>query len=246
MLGTPKLVASPLPKLWAIPESIRSRLGREAGPQRAIFEEEQLLLVLHQPPLPDQHERIPAFFWRNAEGEWKGTESGGLSALQNLLETYEKKILDLEAREAKATKAQHYHDLLEELAPLLRASRGLHRAIQQGRELVKVDRELISLRDQAAAIERSADLLLQDAQFGLNFTVARQSEAQAEAAHQMSRTGHRLNIIAALFLPLTAIASIFGMEIHSGIKDTPANFVLILLAGVALGVVTTLLVTPKK
>lgn len=233
--------------MWPIPEAIRARLGREAGPQRSIFEEDNLLIILHQPPLPDQHARTPAFFWRSQTGEWRCTEGrGGLTALHDLLQTYEKKILELEAAEAKANRAQAYHDLLEELAPIVRASRGLHRALQQAREAVKADRDLITFRDQAATIERSADLLLQDAQFGLNYTVARQSESQAEAAHQMAASGHRLNIIAALFLPLTAIASIFGMEVKSGVQDTPINFTIILLVGIALGVITTVLVNQRK
>ena len=84
-------------------------------------------------------------------------------------------------------------------------------------------------------MERTAELLLQDAQFGLNFTVAKQAEAQSALAQQMSVTAHRLNLLAALFLPLTALASIFGMEIHSQVKDTPTNFWLICLLGVLIG-----------
>jgi hypothetical protein len=36
----------------------------------------------------------------------------------------------------------------------------LHRALQQAREFVKADRDLINLRDSAASIERNAELLL--------------------------------------------------------------------------------------
>jgi hypothetical protein len=247
MNGPAKPESSPVPKMWALPEAIRSRLGRDAGPQRAIFEEEHLLIILHQVPLPDQHARTPAFFWRNPAGEWRGSEGrGGITSLQDHLASYEKKVLDLESLESKASRAQDFHSLLEELAPILRASRGVHRALQQAREFVKLDRDLITLRDQSAVIERAADLLLQDAQFGLNYTVARQSEAQSEAAHRMAASAHRLNVIAALFLPLTAIASVFGMEIRSGLADTPINFVLILVIGLALGFVVTLAVNQPK
>lgn len=239
---------SPLPKTWELPASIRIRLGREAGPQRAISEEEHLLLILHQLPLPDQRDRIPAFFWRNPAGDWRSTESRGTGpgAAQDLLAGYEKKLMELEALEAKAAAAREYHAVLEELGPILRATRGLHRALQQARELVKNDRDLITSRDQAAALERSAELLLQDAQFGLNFTVARQSEIQAQSVHRMAATAHRLNILAALFLPITAIASLFGMEIPSGLENSPANFWLILCTGAALGVIVTLLIAKEK
>ena len=42
---------------------------------------------------------------------------------------------------------------------------------------------------------------------------------------------------AAVFLPLTALASVFGMEIHSQFLDTPVNFWLICAFGVLLGTV---------
>ena len=130
----------------------------------------------------------------------------------------------LENAENLAVTATEYHTVLEQIAPVLRTSRGLHRALQQAREMLKSERELINLRDQSAGIERNAELLLQDAQFGLNFTVARQAEAQAAASRQMAAAAHRLNLLAALFLPLTALTSLFGMEIPSGMKDVPGAF----------------------
>lgn len=230
--------ASILPKLWTIPDSIRNRLGREPGPQRAMLEEGHLLIILHQLPQPDEHQRKPALFWRSPEGEWKTNLQGtGLAALNDHMRTFDNKLTELEDAENLASTATEYHTVLEKLAPVLRSSRGLHRTMQQARELVKGERELINFRDQAAAIERNSELLLQDAQFGLNFTVARQAEAQAATARQMAATAHRLNLLAALFLPLTALASVFGMEIHSKLPDTQANFWLICVCGVLLGLV---------
>ena len=230
--------ASILPKLWTIPDSIRNRLGREPGPQRAMLEEGHLLIILHQLPQPDEHQRKPALFWRSPEGEWKTNLQGtGLAALNDHMRTFDNKLTELEDAENLASTATEYHTVLEKLAPVLRSSRGLHRTMQQARELVKGERELINFRDQAAAIERNSELLLQDAQFGLNFTVARQAEAQAATARQMAATAHRLNLLAALFLPLTALASVFGMEIHSKLPDTQANFWLICVCGILLGFV---------
>ncbi len=211
-----------------------------------MMEEGHLLVILHLPPGPDDHERRPALFWREPSGAWHSTAEGkGVNGLSSLLGQYEILLLELEAMEMKAATATEYHAILERIAPVLRSSRGVHRALQQARELLKTDRDLINFRDAAAAIERSAELLLQDAQFGLNFTVARQAETQAAAAQQMAATGHRLNILAAIFLPLTALASLFGMEIHSGFSDTPGNFVLICLVGVLLGVLLSMMLTRK-
>lgn len=228
-----------LPKLWTgIPDAIRNRLGREAGPQRAMVEEDHLLLILHEIPEVDVHTRKAALFWRQPGGEWRSNLSGpALAALQDLLKSYEDRLTRLETDENRASTASGYHAVLEQLSPVLRSSRGLHRALQQARDLLKSEHALINLRDQAAAVERNAELLLQDAQFGLNFTVAKQAESQAATAQQMAVTAHRLNLLAAIFLPLTALASVFGMEIHSTVRDSPVNFWLICAVGMLIGVV---------
>ena len=88
---------SPLPADWALPEAIRVRFGREAGPQRSILEDGNLLIVLHQLPGPDQMERVPAFFWRNESGVWQSSPGGpGLAGLENLLLSYKSRVLELE------------------------------------------------------------------------------------------------------------------------------------------------------
>lgn len=236
-----------LPKLWTIPDSIRNRLGREAGPQRAMLEDGHLLIILHEIPKQSEQGRRPALFWRQPGGEWKSTHGGnGITALGDFLKGYENRLHALDAEEEKASSASAYHTVLEQIAPVLRASRGLHRALQQARDMVKTDRDLINFRDQASGIERAAELLLQDAQFGLNFTAARQAEAQAVTAQKMAATAHRLNLLAALFLPLTALASVFGMEIHSQLSDTVANFWLICAIGVLLGVGLSFAVVRRK
>lgn len=247
-LGPAKPEVYPVPKAWDIPESIRHRLGLEAGPQRSICEDGHLLVILHHIPRPDQTDRVPAFFWRNAVGEWRSTEGKGMGpvALQTFMDAWETKLQALEVAEQKATTATEYHALLEEAGPILRTTRGLHRALQQARELVKDDRDLINFRDASAGLERTAELLLQDAQFGLNFIAARQSEHQAAMAQQMNSTAHRLNIIAALFLPVTAIASILSMDISSGLANTRPNFWLVLAAGCFLGGSLAMWVSRRK
>lgn len=241
---TPSSPASPLPKNWEIPNAIRNRVGREAGPQRSMFEEGHLLVIVHRMPGPDERERVPVFFHRTPEGHWRGSDSKaqGPTALTEYLTAYETRLHQLEDEEIKANTATQYHALLEAGAPVLRASRGLHRAFQQAREMVKEDRDLINFRDKAASIERSAELLMQDAQSGLNYIAARQSEAQAASAAQMAASSHRLNLLAALFLPLTALCSIFGMDVKSGLENRVDYFWIIVGAGVLLGLCVSMLV----
>ncbi len=237
-----------IPKLWtALPEAIRNRVGREPGPQRAMLEESHLLIILHQIPNADDQVRRAALFWREPLGNWHGYPAGsGIAGLQALLKGYETRIEELDKAEEIAQTATEYHKLLEFIAPVLRTSRGLHRALQQARDFVKADRDLINLRDQAASIERNAELLLQDAQFGLNFTIAKQAEAQAVSAKLMANTSHRLNVLAALFLPITAITGLFSMYVRADVADTPMNFWLIAAAGVVIGLVMSQFVIARK
>ena len=212
-----------------------------------MFEEEHLLIILHQ--LPEAHDvsRRPALFWRQPDGAWKSSpENGDGFALQNHLTAYSARLDELDKEEHAAQTATEYHKVLEAIAPVLRSARGLHRALQQAREFVKVDRDLINLRDQAASVERTAELLLQDAQFGLNFTVAKQAEAQAQSAKIMANTSHRLNVMAALFLPLTALTGLFSMYVRADVPDTPTNFWFITAAGVIIGLVMSLFVVARR
>lgn len=237
-----------IPKLWTtLPEAIRSRIGREAGRQRAMFEEGHLLIILHQVPGPDDVERKPAFFWRSPDGSWKSNpEAGGLLGLQAHLTRFTARLEELDKQEQFAQTAVEYHRVLEAIAPVMRSTRGLHRALQQAREFVKADRDLINLRDTASSIERTAELLFQDAQFGLNFTVAKQSEVQAQTALRMANTSHRLNVLAALFLPMTALTGLLSMSVRADIADTPTNFWLIAIVGVVIGIVMSRMVVVRR
>ena len=212
-----------------------------------MFEEGHLFIILHQVPGPDDIERKPAFFWRSPDGSWKSSpEAGGVLGLQTHLTRYSARLEELDKEEQFAQTATEYHRVLEAIAPVMRSTRGLHRALQQAREFVKSDRDLINLRDSAAAVERTAELLFQDAQFGLNFTVAKQSEVQAQSAQRMANTAHRLNVLAALFLPMTALAGLLSMSVRADIADTPTNFWLIAMIGVVLGIVLSNVIVVKR
>lgn len=104
--------------------------------------------------------------------------------------------------------------------------------MQKAREAMAEDERLIDLRDRAAGFKTAADLLLQDAGYGLNFTVARRSEEEADAAR-------RLNVLAAIFLPLTAATGLFSMTMKSGtgFEDLPSSFWLVGGGGLVVGLI---------
>ena len=97
--------------------------------------------------------------------------------------------------------------------------------------------ELREASDSATEVARDIELLQEQAQQSIDFLLARQSEIQALAGEAHVEAAHRLNIIAALFLPLATIASAFGMNLPSGMERSPALlFWMIVVVGAGMGV----------
>jgi hypothetical protein len=227
-----------LPEAWQLPEDIKNRFGRKsAGKQRAMLAENHLLLVLHDAPQPGQTQRQSRFFWRNPQGEWQASNrSSGFSALKKHIQDYEIAAEQLYKRYEAAQIAEDYFQLLEDLAPLYRAAKNLHVALQQAREGIPRDRDIIDLRDWTEEIERSVELLQTDAKHALDYKIAKQAEAQSQLSLQSLKTAHRLNILAAIFFPLTAISCVFGMNLPNGLEFSSVwLFWLVFLVGIALG-----------
>ena len=238
-----------VPESWDLPEKILGRLGvQTAGRQRAISAEGHVLLVLHEVPRPREAERVAGLYWRNPLGEWRFAGRGnGLAPLREHLEAYRDAWDLLEGRYRDAACAQDYFGILEELTPIRRAARNLHGALQAARDAAPGDRNLIGLRDDAGSIERAIEILHDDTKNGLEFDMAKTAEEQARIGEQSVRAGHRLNIMAALFFPVTALASVFGMNLPTGLEQAPGWVTACVLgAGMVLGVVTVLWVIGNR
>lgn len=225
---------------WRLPAEIEARLGSESwGAQRAIFEAEHLLLVLHAPPLTDGNERDHEVFLRQPDGKWlyEGQEHGE-HALARYLEEYRKVIEQLEARFDKAKEIDALFAVIDILIPLARSAAHMKDALQAAREhLGKREPRLIDMRDRAVEIARGAELLLADARLALDYRLARSAEDQARAAQAASLAQQKLNVLAAVAFPLMSVSAVFGMNLHSGIEDLHSVvFWLVFLGGVVLGV----------
>ncbi|MDP1829579.1 MAG: hypothetical protein Q8L48_40305 [Archangium sp.] len=237
-----------IPNQWAVPKRFRERVGESAGRQRQMTGDGHLLLVLHAVPEPGVAERGARLFWRDPAGGWKSAGQGsGVGALRGYLGEFEEAVDRQELRLRAAATATEYFEVLKAATPLHRTSRNLLRTLQEAREAVD-DRELINLRDRAGEVERAAELLVSEARDGLDFTSAQQAEAQAKVSLELARDGHKLNTIAAVFLPITALASIFSMTLRSGLETwfSPWLFWLIVAAGVALGLTMKARLKPEK
>jgi hypothetical protein len=229
-----------LPAIWDLPTTIRDRLGARAGRQRPMIHDGHVLLVLHRPPKPDEEQREGRFFWRKPDGTWMSSESGGgLASLSAHLQEYADLIERYDDKEESASTAAEYFDVIQAVTPLHRAARNLHGVLQEARKAVPDDHDLIDFRDQAYDIERNAELLYIDTKNGLEYALARRSEEQAAAAHDMSVSAHRLNVLAAFFFPIATLSAIFGVNLQHGWENAPGPgpFFALLAAGLACGFV---------
>lgn len=231
-----------LPHTWEVPEAIRNRFGERAGRQRLMLHEQHAVLVLHLPPKADDHARTAVLFWRHPSGDWRASTGGkGFAALHEHVQTYAKTIGALDERLTKATSAEEYYRVFTEIVPLCRAAHHLHHVLQQLREAFRDDNRLITLRDDAYDVEREADLLLEEARHAMDYAIARRSEDEARHSLSLATASHRLNVLAALFLPITALAAVFGMSLNSGLEGRyeVVAFWAIVATGFVLGVITT-------
>ncbi|MEW6304522.1 MAG: CorA family divalent cation transporter [Verrucomicrobiota bacterium] len=226
-----------IPPNWEVPEAIRVRVGSSYGRQRAIVEEGHLLLILHKPPKPDQREREGILFWRKPAGDWAcNAGGGGIRLLKDHIRSYAEleKQLDDEFESAKT--AEELFAVLEEVAPVRRAAKNLFSAVQAAREGVARDTALIEARDLAYEVDRNLELLHEETQNAIDYRIAKQGEEQAKLTQEAIHASHRLNILAALFLPLATITSLFGMNLAHGLdQGSPPLFWAVFAIGLVIG-----------
>lgn len=253
MAHDPLKKPSLIPADWQLPDVLRARVGDGPGRQRAMLHDGHLLVVLHGVPKKRERQRTGEFFWRLPSGEWKSTIAGNpTAAFDKYLGTYAAAIQRLTALYEAADESEDYFDIQVELAPIVRSTRNLHAALTDARQMCPEDRELINSRDEAYELMRSAELLHDDAESALEFDIARQAEAQAQASHQMAVSSYRLNILAAFFFPLATLSAFFGMNLTSGIEQWDRAHPALLMVGMlavalAIGMILSRLITkPAK
>jgi hypothetical protein len=233
------MAKSALPATWDVPAEFRQRLGDKAGRQRAMLADGHLLLVLHRPPKKDDPNREGRYFWRKPDGAWQSSDLGGgaQSLTRHLTEFSE--IVDRYDHQEDASQAiTDLYRVLDGMTPIHRAVRNLHAALQEAREDIPADRDLLNARDRAYDLERAADLLLTDVRNSLQFATARKAEEQAAAAHQMAISSHRLNMLVAFFFPIATLTAIFGTNLAHPLEKylpPPYAFFAVIATGLILG-----------
>jgi hypothetical protein len=237
-----------IPASWEVPAVFRDRLGSQAGRQRAMISDGHLLLILHSPPEPDEHDRQGRLFWRLPDGTWKvSCPDSPIKSLHGHLKDYRQRIEKIEDREAAAKSSDEYFNVISDLLPLHRAARNMHAAIQTARQEIKDAKDIINFRDEAYEIERMSELLNADAKNELDFLIVCRAEEQAQVSYNMGVSSHRLNVLVAFFFPIATLSSIFGTNLIHGFENenSPWLFLLMLLTGLLFGLVLTIAITRK-
>ncbi len=204
--------------------------------------------MLHSPPEPDTHKRNPEVFLRKPDGSWwYNGMAGGDAKLKKLLASCRERYGRYDDAYERAASATDLFEVLDDLAPLIRAAANMSQALQSARELVKGDRLLIAMRDEAYEVSRSYELLFHDAKLALDYRIARTAEAQMAKATEMAVAQHKLNVLAAVTFPLMAIATILGMNVAHGLEDrSPGIFWAVLLLGIGVGMMAVYWVTSQS
>jgi hypothetical protein len=236
-----------LPPTWKIPKSIRVRVGDTAGRQRVIFEENDLLLVVHKAPEAGDTHRVGRYLWRSAYGVWSASDGGdGPAVLMKHLAEYAAMVAIFDQQEEKANSAQEYFLVIEGLLPLIRSTAHMHQVLQEARKLIPDDRGLINARDQAYELERTVDLLYTNAKNGLDFEIAKRAEEEAIASSTMARSAHRLNVLVGFFFPLATVSSLMGMDMDNLSPNEWSRMGMIVIAGLLAGLILAMFITRQR
>jgi hypothetical protein len=215
-------VAKIVPDTWPIPSELKSRVGTRVGRQRLLAHHGHHLLVLHQLPKPGERTRQAAVFWRNPEGHWRcfpGRDS--VATLKDHVEAVADALEKLDDRVEDAHKATDFLELIRVARPLQRYTRNMHQTLGQLRDALADDADVLAVRDRAYELERLADNVCDDAENGMQHTIAQHTEEQAALSERIAKESHRLNLLAAVAMPITAIGSVLGMNLTNGLEILP-------------------------
>ncbi len=232
-----------IPPLWNAPQPLIERLAGKLVKQRALAEGHDLFVVLHDPPDGGSPDRQSVLYFRNSKKQWKWSPEGDSNKPEALFDRYEDQVEWLGRLMDEANSSEQYFTVYMKVLPIGIALRNAHNALQSAVDQVPRQADLIDLRDRAQVLEREAEILMNETKAGLEFLNAKKAEQQAELSLQMALQQQRLNWLVALFVPLTLVGSMLGMNIPSGLEDKPPSFFWeVVAAGVGIGLVLLLFI----
>lgn len=223
---------------WTLPQSIENRLGVYSyGNQRTIFEENHLLIILHDIPQPEKNQVDDHVFLVKPDlSLWYNGYENGKYEMNSLLEEYKKAYEELDAKATEAKTAKDFFLILERLLPITRKVKQLAKTLQTAREQVPNFLEMIAFRDWGAELQQNFDVLLADCKLSLDFRVAQQTEQQVLDTNASIKAQNKLNLMASFTFPVMAVSTIFGMNLTNGLENiSPIYFWVVSAIGVGVG-----------
>jgi len=215
-------VAKIVPDTWPLPSELRSRVGSRVGRQRLLSAQGHHLMILHQLPKPHSRDRDPAVFWRSSDGSWRcfpGRDHPG--TLRDHVETVGQVLEELDDKVEHAKTATEFLEVSKISRPLQRYTRNMHAVLSQLRDALPDDADVLAARDRAYELDRLSENISDDAENGMQHTIAQHTEEQAALSERIAKESHRLNLLAAVAMPITAIGSILGMNLDNGLEALP-------------------------
>ncbi len=215
-------MAKIVPDTWPLPSELRSKVGSRVGRQRLLSAQGHHLMILHQLPKPHARDRDPAVFWRSTDGSWRcfpGRDHPG--TLRDHVEAVGKVLEELDDKVEHAKTATEFLEVTKIARPLQRYARNMHAVISQLRDVLPDDTDVLAARDRAYELDRLAENVSDDAENGMQHTIAQHTEEQALLSERIAKESHRLNLLAAVALPITAIGSVLGMNLENGLEQLP-------------------------
>lgn len=235
-----------IPEKWDIPATLRSRVGKTIGRQRTIQEDGHTLILLHQAPIANEKTRKGACCWITPDEKilfHSDTEN-----FDFIFNNYRKKINHLENAYKTADSAILHFKVLEEIVPIYFATIRLANALQMARDLLPKDRQVLLWRDETYELQRETEILQTCAKNALDYHQAKSVEDLSQITYELTKTSHRLNMLATFFIPMMAISALFGMNVPNGFEKSESNLMFwgITLGSVVIGLVLGAFFKPPK
>ncbi len=224
-----------IPEKWDIPAKLRARVGKTIGRQRTIQEDGHTIILLHQAPNATEKSRKGACCWVTPDEKFifhPDTEN-----FDTIFNNYRKKISSLENEYKTASSAIQYFNVLEEIVPIHFATIRMASALQMARDLLPNSRQILLWRDETYELQRETEILQTCAKNALDYHQAKSVENLSHITYELTKTSHRLNMLATFFVPMMAVSALFGMNIPNGFEKSESNFMFwgVTLFSIALG-----------
>jgi Mg2+ and Co2+ transporter CorA len=231
-----------------VPPNLQALLAETIRRQRYLSEGDCFALILHQLPAPDSEERVPCLFVSQSTPTTAPLEAvkGPYQGIKPLLADYDAELDTLEDALESTSDLQLLFDLQQRLIPTARSLRNAVRVLEGAHVAHRKHRGLTATLEYAHELGRDLDILEASLATKIDNQQSRILLQQAQATARLEEKNHRLNMILAMFLPLTALTSAFGMNLDSGLDTTwVPYFWSVWLVGLSLGVVMLYLLNKR-